>query len=128
MRKLRGPDFRAQVIQHVSLECRRDDAEALLRFWRAVGFREVPAPPSLGDRATWLQAGATQVHLLWADEPVVPRQGHVAVLVDDYEGALAALAADGFATESRTRHWGAPRSYAHAPGGHVVELFDQAPG
>jgi len=115
------------VIGHVALECRRGDADAHQRFWEALGFSAVAPPPSLGDRAMWLQAGTTQVHLLWTDEPVVPPQGHVAVLVDDLEAALAALAALDVSTEPRTQHWGAPRHYAQAPGGHTVELFDRPP-
>jgi hypothetical protein len=113
------------VIQHVSLECHRDDADAHRSFWSALGFTEVTPPESLRERSMWLQSGATQIHLLWADEPVVPPQGHVAVCVPDLEATLAALA--GFVTENRTQHWGEPRHYAYAPGGHVVELFAVSP-
>ena len=115
------------MIQHVALECRRADEEAHRRFWHALGFAAVEPPASLRDRATWLESGATQIHLLWADEPVVPPQGHIAVHVDDLAAALAALADAGFDHEERRQHWGAPRHYARAPGGHVVELFAVAP-
>lgn len=115
------------MLQHVSLECRRANADAHAAFWAALGFAPATAPASLRDRAAWWQAGPTQVHLLWADDPVVPRQGHVAVRVDDLDATLAALAAAGFDAEERARHWGAPRFYAHAPGGHVVELFATPP-
>ncbi|MEA2169598.1 MAG: Glyoxalase/Bleomycin resistance protein/Dioxygenase superfamily [Solirubrobacteraceae bacterium] len=112
-------------LQHVTIECAAADCSALLRFWAALGFTEVAPPPSLADRAAWVQAGATQVHLLWTDAPRTA--GHVAVQVDDHDAAVAALHADGFHVEPRTQHWGAPRSYATAPGGHTVELFDQPP-
>lgn len=115
------------MIQHVSIECHRADEDAHRRFWRALGFRDVEPPPSLRDRAGWLEAGATQIHLLWSDAPVVPTEGHVAVQVADLGAALAALDAAGFAHEPRQEHWGAPRHYAHAPGGHTVELFDVSP-
>jgi catechol 2,3-dioxygenase-like lactoylglutathione lyase family enzyme len=115
------------VIQHVALESRHADAAALLRFFRALGFHEVPTPPSLAERATWLQAGATQVHLLWADEPVVPPRGHLAVLPDDYEETLTALRAEGFEPEPRREHWGAPRSFVRSPGGHLVEVMAAPP-
>jgi catechol 2,3-dioxygenase-like lactoylglutathione lyase family enzyme len=113
------------MIQHVALECHRADAPALHAFWAALGFAPVPAPPSLADRADWLQAGPTQIHLLWADAPRAA--GHVAVEVTDHDATAGALRDAGFAVEARTRHWGAPRSYAHAPGGHTVEFFDRAP-
>ncbi|MEA2180551.1 MAG: hypothetical protein QOG77_3848 [Solirubrobacteraceae bacterium] len=109
------------MIQHVSLECHRDDADAHRSFWSALGFTEVTPPESLRERSVWLQSGATQIHLLWADEPVVPPQGHVAVCVPD----LDALAIE---MEERTQHWGERRVYARAPGGHVVELFETPPG
>jgi catechol 2,3-dioxygenase-like lactoylglutathione lyase family enzyme len=119
--------FLTRVIQHVSLECRRADEDAHRRFWRALGFADVEPPPGLRDRAGWLEAGPTQIHLLWSDDPVVPRAGHVAVWVEDLEVALAALDAEGFAHEPRREHWGAPRHYARAPGGHTVEVFDVTP-
>jgi catechol 2,3-dioxygenase-like lactoylglutathione lyase family enzyme len=115
------------MIHHVSLECHRDDRDALHAFWAALGFTPVDAPPSLADRADWVQSGATQVHLLWAEDPVVPRKGHVAVQVADHDAAVAALRDGGFAVEAREQHWGAPRSYATCPAGHTVEVFDRAP-
>ncbi len=116
------------MLQHVSLESRRADADALVRFFGVLGFAEVSPPPSLAERARWVQSGATQVHLLWADEPVVPPQGHVAVQVADYDATLRALAAAGFEFEPRAEHWGAPRAYVRSPGGHLVEVFATPPG
>ena len=109
------------MIQHVSLECRREDADAHRAFWTALGFTEIQPPESLRDRAAWLQSGETQIHLLWAENPVVPPEGHVAVQVAD-------LDALGIETEERTPHWGERRVYARAPGGHRVELFEVGPG
>jgi hypothetical protein len=115
------------VIQHVSLESRHEDAGALLRFWRALGFHEVTTPPSLAERATWLQSGRTQVHLLWTQDPVVPPSGHVAVVAGDYDEMIAALRAEGFEPEARREHWGAPRSYVRGPGGQLVEVMAAPP-
>jgi catechol 2,3-dioxygenase-like lactoylglutathione lyase family enzyme len=115
------------LLQHVSIETRRDDAEACARFYELIGFRRVDPPPSLADRATWVERDGTQVHFLYADDPVVPPQGHHAVVVADYETALAALRDAGFDPEPRTEHWGAPRSYVHDPSGHLVELMAAPP-
>jgi catechol 2,3-dioxygenase-like lactoylglutathione lyase family enzyme len=115
------------VIQHVSLESRREDEAALVRFFEALGFHPVPTPAGLGERATWLQAGPTQVHLLWADEPVAPPQGHIAVVAADYAATLDRLRAGGWEPEPRREHWGAQRAYVRAPGGHRVEVMAAPP-
>jgi catechol 2,3-dioxygenase-like lactoylglutathione lyase family enzyme len=115
------------ALQHVTLELRRDQVADCLAFYELLGFRAVDPPASLRDRAAWLQGGETQIHLMWVDEPVVMPRGHVAVLLDDYDAVLAALAGAGHQTEPRQEHWGAPRSYAHDPAGHLVELMAAAP-
>ncbi len=115
------------VIQHAALETRRADGEAAAAFWRLLGFREVEPPPSLRGRAAWLQRGPTQVHLLWSEEAVAPPEGHVAVVVDDYETTLQQVREAGHHVEERPRHWGAPRAFARAPGGHRVELMAAPP-
>ncbi|WP_445148396.1 hypothetical protein [Baekduia sp. Peel2402] len=100
-------------LQHVSLETRRTDAEAEARFWTLLGFTRVAPPASLGEsRAWWFQApdGATQIHLLFEDDPVAPPAGHVAVVVDGWIATLTALTAAGFTIEERTPHWNAPRA------------------
>lgn len=116
------------MIQHVALETRRADVEAAVAFWALLGFVRVAPPPSLAERAAWVQApGGTQVHLLFAEAPVVMPAGHVAVVAPDYQAALGRLRAAGFAVDERTRHWGAPRAVVVAPGGHRVEVMASAP-
>lgn len=115
------------MIQHVALETARADGEAAVRFWRLLGFEPVEPPESLRERASWLQSGPTQVHLLWTDAPVAPPRGHTAVVLADYDAALERLRAAGHDVEPRRRHWGAARAYARAPGGHTVELMARPP-
>ena len=115
------------VIHHAALETRRSDGEAAAAFWHLLGFREVEPPPSLRDRAAWLERGGTQIHLLWKDDPTAPPEGHVAVVVVDYDATLERLRAAGHEVEERTRHWGAARAFARAPGGHRVELMASPP-
>jgi catechol 2,3-dioxygenase-like lactoylglutathione lyase family enzyme len=115
------------VIQHVALESRRGDGDALVRFFAALGFTEVAPPPSLTERSRWLQAGPTQIHLLWTDAPAAVPKGHVAVVAGDYEATLAALREAGFEPEPRAEHWGAPRAYVRSPGGHLVEVMAAGP-
>ena len=116
------------MIAHVALEVRDSDVDACLRFWALLGFERVEPPAALGDRAAWAQAGATQVYLLFAEQPVVPPQGHAAVVVDDYDATLAALREDGFEPQPRTEHWGSPRAFVSCPAGHRVEVMAFPPG
>jgi catechol 2,3-dioxygenase-like lactoylglutathione lyase family enzyme len=115
------------MLQHVSIETTRADAEACVPFYELLGFRPVEPPASLGERARWLERDGTQVHLMFADAPVVPPTGHHAVVVPDYEATLTALRDAGFDPEPRTEHWGAPRSFVRNPAGHVVELMAAPP-
>jgi len=115
------------VIAHVALETARADGPAATAFWEELGFATVEPPAALRDRAAWLERNGTQIHLLWTDEPTAPPAGHVAVVVDDYEQTLARLRAAGSPVEARTAHWGAPRAFTRAPGGHRVELMAAPP-
>ncbi len=115
------------TVQHVTLELRREDVEACVAFYALLGFTRVDPPESLADRAAWLQAGATQIHLMWVDEPVVAPRGHVAVVAAEYDAVVGALRSAGFEVEPRTEHWGVPRSYVHDPAGHLVEVMAAPP-
>ena len=115
------------MIQHVAIEVREQDVEACVRFWELLGFARVPAPPALAERSTWVQAGTTQIHLLHADDPVVAPQGHVAVVVADFDATLAALREAGHEPAQRTQYWGSPRAFVRSPAGDRVELMAFGP-
>lgn len=115
------------TLQHVSLEIRRDDVPAELDFWTLLGFREVEPPGTLAEVASWVQRDGNQIHLLFADDPVIPPGGHAAVVVDDFDATAAALREAGLDPQERTRHWGAARAFVHSPAGHTVELMDEPP-
>jgi catechol 2,3-dioxygenase-like lactoylglutathione lyase family enzyme len=116
------------VIHHVTFEVPRERWEECASFYALLGFARVQPPPSLADRAAWLEHGGTQVHLMHVEEPVVLPRGHVAVVVDDYEATVAALRDAGHEVESRPEHWGAPRANTHDPAGNRVELMAFPPG
>ncbi len=115
------------MIQHVAIEVREDDVAACVRFWALLGFDRVEAPAALAARSTWVQAGATQVHLLYAREPAIAAEGHVAVVVGDFDATLAALRDAGFQPDRRRAYWGSPRAFVRCPAGHRVELMAFAP-
>jgi catechol 2,3-dioxygenase-like lactoylglutathione lyase family enzyme len=116
------------MIQHVTFEVRRDRWDACVDFYALLGFERVQPPPSLADRAAWVQSGPTQVHLMHVEEPVVLPRGHVAAVVDEYDATLAALRDAGHDVEPRAEHWGSPRSYVRDPAGNLVELMAFPPG
>jgi catechol 2,3-dioxygenase-like lactoylglutathione lyase family enzyme len=115
------------TVQHVALEVLPADAAALVAFFELLGFAEVEPPPALADHTRWVQRSGTQVHLLLTDDPVAPPAGHVAVVAPDYDAALARLRAAGHQVDPRAEHWGAARAFAHAPGGHRVEVMSRPP-
>jgi catechol 2,3-dioxygenase-like lactoylglutathione lyase family enzyme len=115
------------VIQHVALEVRPRDGDACARVWELLGFEAVAAPRSLEARTAWLQRGGTQIHLLFAEAPVVAPAGHVAVVVDAYDATLAALRGAGLEPDPRPEHWGSPRCFVRCPAGHRVEIMAFAP-
>ena len=116
------------MVQHVTLELRREQADECIAFWTLLGFERVEPPASLADRAAWMEHGPTQVHLMWVEEPVALPKGHVAVVLGDYDATLDALRAAGAEPEPRSEHWGSPRSYVRDPAGNLVELMAWAPG
>jgi catechol 2,3-dioxygenase-like lactoylglutathione lyase family enzyme len=114
------------VLHHVGIEVAPADIEATAGFFELLGFERVEAPEALR-RYTWLERKGTQVHLMPEEEPTVPSPGHLAVVVADFEEAIARLEEHGFAVEPKRAHWGAPRALANAPGGHRVELMAAPP-
>ncbi|HWH93313.1 MAG TPA: VOC family protein [Baekduia sp.] len=115
-------------LQHVSLETRPADVDAEVAFWALLGFSRVESPGELGERTAWVQAGdGSQIHLLYASDPVTMPKGHVAVLAPAFDATVSALEDAGHAVEPRTQHWGAPRSYVRSPAGHLVEVMAAPP-
>ena len=115
------------MLQPVTIEVSAAQVDDCVRFYELLGFKRVDPPESLEGRATWVERGGTQVHLMPVDEPVVSPNGHHAVLVTDYDEALAALREAGFDPEPRTEHWGAARSFVRNPAGHRVEVMAGSP-
>lgn len=115
------------MIQHVALEVREADGEAEVAFWVLLGFAEVRPPEELAVRSRWVERQGTQVHLLWAENPVVPPAGHVAVVCRDHAATLDRLREGGLAPEPRAEHWGVPRAFMRSPAGHRVEVMAAPP-
>ncbi len=114
------------TLHHIGIEVSPSEIERTVELWQLLGF-ELVAPPETLREFTWLERKGTQIHLMPTEPPAVPRRGHTAVVVGDFEQALAALAERGFAAERRREHWGAPRAFTYTPDGHRVELMAAPP-
>lgn len=115
------------MIHHAGLEILRSGADAEVAFWALLGFAEVEPPEGLRERARWVERGGAQIHLLYDEDPVVPGQGHVAVVAADYDEVIARLRAAGHEARPRREYWGAARTQVHTPAGHRVELTAAPP-
>ena len=111
----------------MALECAPDRAELTAAFYELIGFQRVEPPSTLADRALWLQAGATQIHLLYSEAPVTPPQGHVAVIADRFAETISALRSAGHEVEDRAAHWGSQRNFVRDPVGNLVEIMEFPP-
>ena len=116
------------MLHHVAIEVTPEQAPGCRDFYRLLGFAPVQPPPSLRDRALWLERDGTQVHLLLAREPVAPPEGHLAVVVEDYHRVIEALREAGHSPRARAEHWGSPRAFVRDPAGHRVEVMAFPPG
>jgi len=115
------------VLQHVTLEVRAGQVSDCVAFWELLGFRQMTPPPLLRDRFTWVERGDTQIHLVPVDEPVAAREGHVAIVAEDYDGTLTRLQDGGYELRAGTNAWDAPRSFVRDPAGHLVEVMSKPP-
>jgi hypothetical protein len=111
----------------VTLEVAPEDIERSLEFWRLLGFKPVEPPAALAEAFVWVEREGTQIHLERNPSPTVPPHGHAAVVVADFDRAVAGLGKAGFEVTPGREHWGAPRAKALAPGGHTVELMAAPP-
>jgi catechol 2,3-dioxygenase-like lactoylglutathione lyase family enzyme len=115
------------MIQHVTRQTPPAALEQCIDFYRLLGFESVPVPPGIAGRALWLEHLGTQIHLM-PQADARPASGHVGVVVEGYDEAVARRREGGHEVEARREHWGSPRSYVHDPAGNLVELMAFAPG
>jgi catechol 2,3-dioxygenase-like lactoylglutathione lyase family enzyme len=115
------------MLQHVTLEVTAAQIRECVAFWELLGFGEMEPPPLLRDRFTWVEREGTQIHLVRVDDPIAARDGHVAVIADDYDGALARLTGAGFSPREGLNAWDAPRSFVRDPAGHLIEVLSKPP-
>ena len=111
------------MIHHVSFEVAHEGADAEVAFWRMIGFAQVVPPGALAERARWVESDDMQIHLLLTDAPAVGGDGHVALIVTDYDEVVTRLRNAGHEAAPRREHFGAPRTQVRTPAGHLVEVM-----
>jgi hypothetical protein len=115
------------MLQHAGIEISPVEVEHAVEFFALLGFARVEPPPSLAADFTWVEKDGTQIHLMHEDEPTASRRGHLALVVDDFDMALARLQEHGFEVARGREHWDVPRALAICPGGHRIELMAAPP-
>jgi hypothetical protein len=115
------------MLHHVGIEIRPAEVEDAVAVFELLGFARVEPPPALAEGFTWVEREGTQVHLMHADEPVVPPRGHLALVVPDFDAALDRLRAAGHDPRPGREHWGAPRAHLVLAGGQRIELMTAPP-
>ncbi|MFM9077453.1 MAG: hypothetical protein ACKORM_04395 [Solirubrobacterales bacterium] len=116
-------------IHHASLEVTAEGQAGEVRFWEALGFRQVEPPEGLASGGTvWLERDGFQVHLVVVEQPVVPPTGHRALVEPELDRVARALSEAGVPVEEATPHWGAERVKVSSPAGHMVVLMAGPPG
>lgn len=118
------------TLHHTALEALPEHRQPLVDFFSMLGFHEVEElPPGMQGITRWVERDGRQVHFLFVDaEATAPPLGHLAVVVDDYDGTCERLRDAGFDPTPQEEYWGSPRCFVHAPGGHVIELMEFPPG
>jgi len=112
-------------LNHVSIHAH--DMEESLRFYMEVfGMERLPSP-DFSQHVEWLRLGEQQLHLFLRETPA-PELHHIALDVDDFEGAylkakeLGLLDEEAFGAAVRELPDGAVQMYIRDPAGNLVEV------
>jgi catechol 2,3-dioxygenase-like lactoylglutathione lyase family enzyme len=108
-------------IHHVAINV-HDLDEALGFYVDRLGFSVLDRPP-FDFPGAWLQAGASQIHLMETSEATIDRRQHLALRVDDLEDVLGELAAAGVEAARVPYTPGAgQQAFLRDPSGNRIEL------
>src|SRR5947209_20269501 len=92
-----------------------------------LGFTVVESRPDFGFPGAWLQAGEHQIHLMETPSATIDRAQHLALRVQDLDGAVAELEAAGVSVRRSTYVPGAGRqAFFRDPSGNRLELNEPA--
>ena len=112
-------------LHHVNVVVPPGRTDDVVGFYAALGLTRVPKPADAGSPlGAWFDVpGGTQVHVSERDGAPNPEQ-HFALVLDDFDGVLAALAAAGHPVSPAGPMSGARRVNTADPVGNKVELIE----
>jgi catechol 2,3-dioxygenase-like lactoylglutathione lyase family enzyme len=101
---------------------RVDALDAAVRFYRDVLGLEPVVRGEKEGRGAWYRVGTAEVHLTEEAAPQPPSKRHIALEVDDLEGARGAILASGARIEKEE----AGRFWTRDPAGNRIEIVGHA--
>ena len=109
-------------LHHVNVVVPPGRTEAVVPFYEALGATRV-AKANRRPGAWFDLPGGTQVHVSEREGAVHP-EAHFALVVDDFDGLVARLVADGHPWTDAEPQDGARRGRTADPAGNAVELLE----
>jgi catechol 2,3-dioxygenase-like lactoylglutathione lyase family enzyme len=113
------------AIDHVQLAMPAGGEPMARQFYAGMlGLDELPKPPALAARGgAWFGRGSVQLHLGVEADFRPARKAHPALLVDDLDGLLVRLRAQGVAAREDDELPGYRRAFVADPFGNRIELM-----
>ena len=115
-------------LQHANVVIPRGATAEVAAFYEHVlGLRRIDKPAALAGRGgAWFDVdGFAQVHLSERDG-AVHEDSHFALVVDDFDAVLAALARHGAPWTEQEDVFGGRRGFTRDPAGNRIELLESA--
>ena len=99
-------------------------------YENVIGLKQIPRP-QMGIGGAWYGVGDSAIHIISADNPmkggsIDPTGPHIAIEVEDYDAAKAALTERGLEFREMTMDGFGSLLWVHDPDGNTIEL--RAPG
>ncbi|HWL36643.1 MAG TPA: VOC family protein [Frankiaceae bacterium] len=114
-------------LQHANVVIPVGATETVAAFYEHVlGLRRIPKPSALDPRGAWFDVdGYAQVHLSERDG-ATHEDSHFALVVDDFDATLAALAQSGAPWTGQDDVFGGRRGFTRDPAGNRIELLERS--
>lgn len=112
-------------IDHVQLAMPAGQESAAVAFYEGLlGLPQVPKPDALAGGGCWFELGTVRIHL-GVEIPFRPaRKAHPALVVDDLDAQLAAIAEAGHEVFEAEPLPGQRRAHVSDPFGNRIELIE----
>lgn len=122
-------------IHHIAIEIDKLKTPNERFLWETLGYGCPYAMTRLVKGRHWMIGGGSAINLLPRDEPVLPRDGHICIDIDDHErfeyvvrtldGPFKKMY--GWTWEEGERHLNFRRLFITAPSGYQIEVLQSAP-